>query len=331
MRRPPSARATGWRLDGAKQWITSGDRAGVFVVWAKTDPDGRRQGHQRVRRRRRHARAVGRQARGQDGPARLDDGAAHLRRLRASPRTRSSAESAAAFGRDDGARRRPHRHRLAGARHRRARRSRRRAPTPRSASSSASRSREFQAIQFRLADVATELDAARLLTLRAAWLKEQGRAFSREASMAKLYASEAAWRACDARGPDPRRLRLHARLPRRALRARRARHAHLRRHERGAAHRHRAQPPAGWKRRMSEQNARTKRKIRILVAKPGLDGHDRGAKVVARALSDAGYEVVYTGPAPDAGDDRGGGGAGGGRRGRAVDHVGRAHDAVSRR
>jgi methylmalonyl-CoA mutase C-terminal domain/subunit len=38
-----------------------------------------------------------------------------------------------------------------------------------------------------------------------------------------------------------------------------------------------------------------KRKIRILVAKPGLDGHDRGAKVVARALSDAGFEVVYTG------------------------------------
>jgi len=37
------------------------------------------------------------------------------------------------------------------------------------------------------------------------------------------------------------------------------------------------------------------RTIRILVAKPGLDGHDRGAKVVARALSDAGFEVVYTG------------------------------------
>jgi len=37
------------------------------------------------------------------------------------------------------------------------------------------------------------------------------------------------------------------------------------------------------------------RKLRILVAKPGLDGHDRGAKVVARALADAGYEVVYTG------------------------------------
>lgn len=40
---------------------------------------------------------------------------------------------------------------------------------------------------------------------------------------------------------------------------------------------------------------RGQRKLRILVAKPGLDGHDRGAKVVARALSDAGYEVIYTG------------------------------------
>jgi methylmalonyl-CoA mutase C-terminal domain/subunit len=39
----------------------------------------------------------------------------------------------------------------------------------------------------------------------------------------------------------------------------------------------------------------TKRKIRVVVAKPGLDGHDRGAKVVARALRDAGMEVVYTG------------------------------------
>ena len=37
------------------------------------------------------------------------------------------------------------------------------------------------------------------------------------------------------------------------------------------------------------------RKIRVLVAKPGLDGHDRGAKIVARALRDAGFEVIYTG------------------------------------
>ena len=39
----------------------------------------------------------------------------------------------------------------------------------------------------------------------------------------------------------------------------------------------------------------TDKKIRVLVAKPGLDGHDRGAKVIARALRDAGMEVVYTG------------------------------------
>ncbi len=39
----------------------------------------------------------------------------------------------------------------------------------------------------------------------------------------------------------------------------------------------------------------TQRKLRVMVAKPGLDGHDRGAKVIARALRDAGMEVIYTG------------------------------------
>ena len=39
----------------------------------------------------------------------------------------------------------------------------------------------------------------------------------------------------------------------------------------------------------------SERRIRVLIAKPGLDGHDRGAKVVARALRDAGFEVIYTG------------------------------------
>ena len=46
---------------------------------------------------------------------------------------------------------------------------------------------------------------------------------------------------------------------------------------------------------MSQQASDPSRKVRILVAKPGLDGHDRGAKVVARALRDAGFEVIYTG------------------------------------
>ncbi len=39
----------------------------------------------------------------------------------------------------------------------------------------------------------------------------------------------------------------------------------------------------------------TRSRVRILIAKPGLDGHDRGAKIVARALRDAGFEVIYTG------------------------------------
>jgi hypothetical protein len=55
---------------------------------------------------------------------------------------------------------------------------------------------QHQAIQFKLADMASELEASQLLTLRAAWLKEQGRRFTKEASMAKVYASEAANRIC---------------------------------------------------------------------------------------------------------------------------------------
>ena len=42
-------------------------------------------------------------------------------------------------------------------------------------------------------------------------------------------------------------------------------------------------------------NPSSRNKIRVLIAKPGLDGHDRGAKVIARALRDAGFEVIYTG------------------------------------
>jgi butyryl-CoA dehydrogenase len=54
---------------------------------------------------------------------------------------------------------------------------------------------EHQAIAFKLADMATEIDAARLLTLRAAWLKDHKQPFSKEAAMAKLYASDVANRA----------------------------------------------------------------------------------------------------------------------------------------
>jgi alkylation response protein AidB-like acyl-CoA dehydrogenase len=56
---------------------------------------------------------------------------------------------------------------------------------------------EFQAIQWMIADGETELAAASLLTLQAAWRKQHAKAFSREAAMAKLLASEAAFRICD--------------------------------------------------------------------------------------------------------------------------------------
>src|SRR5439155_23048278 len=54
---------------------------------------------------------------------------------------------------------------------------------------------------------------------------------------------------------------------------------------------------SGARRRSSERRRlpRMERKIRVVVAKAGLDGHDRGAKIVARALRDAGMEVIYTG------------------------------------
>lgn len=56
---------------------------------------------------------------------------------------------------------------------------------------------KFQAIQFKLADMATHIELARNLTLKAAWLKDQGKPFKKEAAMAKLYASEMATRVCD--------------------------------------------------------------------------------------------------------------------------------------
>ena len=56
---------------------------------------------------------------------------------------------------------------------------------------------DFQAVQWMIADCKTELDAAQLLTYRAAWLADQGKPFTREASIAKLFASEALSRVCN--------------------------------------------------------------------------------------------------------------------------------------
>ena len=71
----------------------------------------------------------------------------------------------------------------------------------------------------------------------------------------------------------------------------------------------------------------TDRPIKVLIAKPGLDGHDRGAKVLARGPARRGLRGRLHGPPPDARDDRDGGAPGGRRRRRPVDPVGRPHDA----
>jgi methylmalonyl-CoA mutase C-terminal domain/subunit len=56
-----------------------------------------------------------------------------------------------------------------------------------------------------------------------------------------------------------------------------------------------AQTPSGQSHKQVQTGDEAGRKIRVLIAKPGLDGHDRGAKIIARALRDAGMEVIYTG------------------------------------
>jgi hypothetical protein len=187
-------RGAGWVLDGAKQWITSGDVAGVLVVWAKTDP------------------AAG--ARGvtaflvEGGTPGLEIGR-HEEKLgiRASSTVALSfdgcevPDEARLGGVGEG-----FRIALAALDGGRIGIASQATGTIRAALDASTRyARErktfdvpiarHQAIAFMLADMATDHAAARLLTLRAAAVKAEGRPFSREASMAKLFASEAAQRA----------------------------------------------------------------------------------------------------------------------------------------
>ncbi len=189
--------AGGWRLDGAKQWITSGDRAGVFIVWAKTDPQAGAKGISTFivpggtpgLSAGKHEEKLG--LRGSSTVPLLFDGcelpeSALLGKLGGGLSVALTALDGGRIGIASqalglGAAALAHSVSYAKQRHQFGR------PIA-----------DNQAIQFRLADVATELEAARLLTMRAALLKERDKPFSREASMAKLYASEAAWRACDA-------------------------------------------------------------------------------------------------------------------------------------
>ena len=100
----------------------------------------------------------------------------------------------------------------------------------------------FQGVAFKIADMAAQIDAARLMVYRAAWLKDSGQPYSTEAAMAKLFASEVAKRGHQRRGPGARRVRLRHRVQRRALPARREADRDRRGDQRDPAHGHRPQP-----------------------------------------------------------------------------------------
>jgi alkylation response protein AidB-like acyl-CoA dehydrogenase len=183
-----------WILNGEKQWITSGDRAGVLVTWARTGPSAGARGitaflvpagvpgltvgrhEQKMGIRASSTVSLGFDdcalpidamlgAPGDGFPiamTALDGGRIGIA-AQATGTVRASLEAAARYAHE--------RHAFGSA------------------------IGEFQAIRWALADMATEHDAARLLTLRAAWMKSRGEPCTRAASMAKLYASEAAQRA----------------------------------------------------------------------------------------------------------------------------------------
>ncbi|HET9753027.1 MAG TPA: acyl-CoA dehydrogenase family protein [Myxococcales bacterium] len=186
---------SGWVLNGSKQWITSGDRAGVIVVWARTGEEGAKgiscflvEGGTPGLHVGRHEEKMGLRASstvslsfedlrlpgesmmGSPGQgfsialSALDGGRIGIAAQGVGIGT-AALDAAAAYARERHAFGQP----IA----------------------------NYQAIRFALADVATELSAARLLTLRAAALKEAGKPFTREGSMAKVFATEKANKACD--------------------------------------------------------------------------------------------------------------------------------------
>jgi len=191
--------AKGWVLRGAKQWITSGAFAGVFVVWARTAPRDTHPGTRGISCFLVEGGTPGlRIGKGEDkmgirgsntaaiefddcevpeeallgdlnlgfriAMMALDGGRIGIS-SQALGIARAALEESIAYAKD-----------------------RRQFDRPIA---------DFQATQWKLADMAAEIDAAHLLSMRAAWLKENGQPFSREASMAKLFASEAAVRICN--------------------------------------------------------------------------------------------------------------------------------------
>jgi len=185
----------GWVLNGAKQWITSGDKAGVMVVWARTGGDG----------------AGGLSAFVVEGgtPGLLVGRHEDKMGLRASTTVPLQFEDcrlpAEALLGPEGQGFKLAMMALDGGRIGIASQACGVARAALAATVRYTKERrafgkpvaEFQAVRFMLANIHTELAASELLTLRAAGLKESGRPFTREASMAKLFASEMANRAAD--------------------------------------------------------------------------------------------------------------------------------------
>ena len=197
MRTVARREASGWVLNGSKQWITSGDRAGVIIVWARTDTSvsaakgiscfrveggspglgiGRHEEKMGIRAsstvslsledlRLPETAMLGAPGQGFTiAMAALEGGRLGIA-AQAVGIGAAALQAAVRYARDRKAFGRP--------------------------------IGDYQALRFMLADVDTELAAARLLVLRASALKEAGRPFTREGSMAKLFASEKANRACD--------------------------------------------------------------------------------------------------------------------------------------
>lgn len=195
MRTTAVRRGDSWVINGEKQWITSGDRAGVFVVWARTGGPGTSglsallvEGGTPGLKVGRREDKMGIRA-SSTVPLTFEDcvvpasallgaeGGGFKIAMMALDGGRVGI-GAQALGIGEGA--------LDDAR---------RYATERQQFGKAIG--EFQAVQWMLADSHAELDAARWLVLRAAWLKESKRPFSQEAAMAKLTASETAWRVCN--------------------------------------------------------------------------------------------------------------------------------------
>ena len=182
----------GWRITGSKQWITNGSRAGTLVLFARTDPA----------------------TAGARGVSCFILDAEHVRVTREeeklglnSSTTSDLAIEGARVGRgrllhDEGRGFRVAMATLDGGRIGIAAQAVGIAQAAYDVARAYARERhqfgrrigDFQAIQWKLADMATEIDAARLLTYRAAWLKQEGRPHTAEGAKAKLYASEMARR-----------------------------------------------------------------------------------------------------------------------------------------